>query len=324
MALEKAPPELGRLHDTSILWRVSAWGTAATVALAAAVMITRTDIGAQRLRLAFSSENAAPARSIAQTDNAQRAAARAIEAQRLETQRLETRVRQLAADRDRLIARIASLEHNLDDMTGSIKRELALVAATAPSPPPALSAPVATPPQAGVPAKTADANSTAPSPSEAAVHRVKTETISKAKYETEQETQIQTAVKPAETEPQSQVTIPAAEPVPMPPVRVAAAPASEPAAAHPRKAELGVDVGGARTMEVLNARWVALKANFGPLLDGLHPLVAHDRRPGAIPYRLVVGPLSNGAAAAHVCARFAASRVTCRTTRFAGEHLAQK
>ena len=38
-----------------------------------------------------------------------------------ETRRLEDAVRKLAADRDRLKERIASLERNFDDMTGSIK-----------------------------------------------------------------------------------------------------------------------------------------------------------------------------------------------------------
>jgi len=67
-----------------------------------------------------------------------------------------------------------------------------------------------------------------------------------------------------------------------------------------------------------------VKANFGPMLEGMHPLVVQDRRPGIIPYRLIVGPVPNGAAAAAMCARFAASRVTCRTTKFVGEQLVQQ
>lgn len=38
----------------------------------------------------------------------------------------------------------------------------------------------------------------------------------------------------------------------------------------------------APNMDVLNLRWVAVKANFGPLLTGLHPLAARVQRPGAI------------------------------------------
>ena len=86
--------------------------------------------------------------------------------------------------------------------------------------------------------------------------------------------------------------------------------------------DIAIDLGGARSLEIMQQRWAAVKANFGPLLNGLQPLVAHDSRPNMIPYRLIVGPLPNAAAAAQVCARFAASKVTCRSTKFAGEPLA--
>ena len=85
--------------------------------------------------------------------------------------------------------------------------------------------------------------------------------------------------------------------------------------------DLAVDLGGARSLDIMQARWAAVKANFGPLLNGLQPLVARDTRPNMIPFRLIVGPLPNAAAAAQVCARFAASKVTCRSTKFAGEPL---
>ncbi|MEI9805869.1 MAG: hypothetical protein WDN48_17625 [Pseudolabrys sp.] len=60
------------------------------------------------------------------------------------------------------------------------------------------------------------------------------------------------------------------------------------------------------------------------MLAGMRPLAARDRRPGATDLRLLVGPLANPAAAAALCARFAAVRVTCRTTKFDGEQLAQR
>ena len=100
--------------------------------------------------------------------------------------------------------------------------------------------------------------------------------------------------------------------------------ASAPAATQPGKPELGIDLGGAHSLEILHARWIAVKANFGPFIEGMHPLMVHDTRAGAkIPYRLIVGPLPNGAAAAQLCQKFAASKVNCRTTRFAGEQLTQ-
>jgi hypothetical protein len=76
-------------------------------------------------------------------------------------------------------------------------------------------------------------------------------------------------------------------------------------------------------MEILQARWIAVKANFGPLIEGLRPLAGYDDRPGIIPHRLIVGPLPNGAAAAQLCSRFAASKVPCRPVDYSGEKLVQ-
>jgi hypothetical protein len=104
------------------------------------------------------------------------------------------------------------------------------------------------------------------------------------------------------------------------PLAVAAAtpPADDPSAPP----ALGVDLGSARNLDILNARWIAVKANFGPMLSGMYPLAAADVRPGFKDIRLLVGPLPNGAAAAQLCARFAAVRVTCRPTKFVGDPLA--
>jgi len=189
----------------------------------------------------------------------------------------------LAADRDRLTARLASLERNLDDMTGSIKRQATLAAAAPKAPAPA--APTIAP--LAMPASTDTA-----------------------------------ATWPGTAQTQAAAATP--DPVPLPPTRVAAAPASEPVAEPPRKPEFGVDLGGAPTMDVLSARWAAVKANFGPLLTGLHPLATHDRRPGSTDFRLLVGPLPTAAAATQLCARFVAARVTCRTAKFDGQRLAQQ
>ena len=141
--LDHDPPEIGRLRNTRSLWRLVGWGTLAAMALTGAVLITQTDVGAQRLQLAFAPLTGKPGPALAQVDippsasTAPQAVAsndttKETEALRLETQRLRTELRQLAADRDRLNTRVAGLERNLGDMTGSIKRELSLIAATAP------------------------------------------------------------------------------------------------------------------------------------------------------------------------------------------------
>jgi hypothetical protein len=267
MAIEITPPILDlaegrkRRRDMRALWRLSAWGCAAAVALAALAITTQTEGGSERLALALAPGNP-PVLATELADLKRRALEKDDE-----TKRLATQVVTLAADRDRLTTQLARLEHNLDDMTGSIKRQAAA---------PALS-PLAMP--------AAD-----------------------------------TAAHPSGNAP-AQAVAPVTEPVPMPPVRMATAPANE-AAAEPAKSEYGIDLGGASTMDVLGARWSAVKANFGPLLGGLHPLAAHDQRPGSTAFRLLVGPVANPAAAMQLCSRFAAARVTCRPAKFDGEQLA--
>lgn len=98
MADQEEPPELGRLTDSSFLWRASLWGGAAIVALASAILITQTDIGSQRLQLVFGSEPS-PSRVVTQADFV---AQPDPDMQRRETARLEAQVRELAADRERL------------------------------------------------------------------------------------------------------------------------------------------------------------------------------------------------------------------------------
>jgi hypothetical protein len=121
-----------------------------------------------------------------------------------------------------------------------------------------------------------------------------------------------------------QAETPAADLVPLPPERaVASLPVSE-AVEPPRKAEIGIDLGGAANLEVLNARWTAVKANFGPLLAGLYPRAAERHRQTGSDYRLIAGPLPNNAAAVQLCARFVAARVTCRAVKFDGERMAQR
>lgn len=285
------PPEHGPLRDNTLMWRLSLWGGAATVAVAATLLIVNADPGLDRIVQALSQP--APAQQAAVEDTL----LKRVEAQRVEeNRRLETRLRELAADRDKLSARLATLEQNFSDLTGSIKRDISAVAATAlaarqEAPQTAAPAPVLTAPPATTAAPTVRPEP-APQPSAA-------EVPVRADIAAEKPPQIVN--------------------VPLPPTRVATA--TQVAPEEPRKPELGVDLGGARSMEILQARWVAVKANFGPVIEGLRPLAGYDDRPGIIPYRLIVGPLPNGAAAAQICSRLHASKVPCRPVDYAGEKL---
>lgn len=308
MANITAPPEpdLSNIRKNARarpLWRLFGWGSAASIALAAVALISQTEAGNERLKLALA-YTGEPVLAVAQIPP------RAAETE-AETKRLAAQVRALAADRERLTARIAVLEHNLDDMTGSIKQQSEQLAAAraANTPPPAPSAPATTPvivavapppapalPSLAMPALSETAASWPPKSSET-----------------------------ADPAPPPDASKGAAEPAPIPPVRVAAAPASEPAAEPlpPAKTEFGIDLGGASSIEALRVHWATLKANYGPLLTGLQPLIAqHPKHPSGVTYRLVVGPLPNAAEAARLCARFPVMRTGCHAAKFSGAQLA--
>jgi hypothetical protein len=263
--------------------RLVGWGGAATLALAALALTLQSEAGSERLQTAFAEP--APPQVVAKAEPKAELPSAAPEKD-AETKRLELLVLALAADRERQSARIASLERNLEDMTGSIKQQVAAAAKAItppPAPPPVLAAPVITP-------------------------------LAMAPVS-----------QPATTWPGSpppQAETPAAEAVPLPPERLAALPATEPE--PPRKPEVGIVLGGAANLDVLNARWVAVKANFGPMLAGLYPRAAERHRPTGSDYRLIAGPLPNNAAAVQLCAKFVAARVTCRAVKFDGERMVQR
>ena len=84
-------------------WRLGAWSGIAILCVAAAVVAAYTETGIRRLA---SGDSPVIAGGVATSDS--------------ETRRLADVVRALAADRDRLAARVSALERNLDDVTGSI------------------------------------------------------------------------------------------------------------------------------------------------------------------------------------------------------------
>jgi hypothetical protein len=129
--------------DWSRLTRLLLWGAAAVVAVALAVIAAQTDIGSRRLSAIHSAQGAPKAAPRPAVPTAAQIAPPRFDAEG-EVKRLSEGIRMLAADRDRLIARIATLERNLDDVTGTIARE--------PGPAPASDAPKpAAPPEPPAP-----------------------------------------------------------------------------------------------------------------------------------------------------------------------------
>jgi hypothetical protein len=129
------------------LIRLGTWTSLATVAVLVAVCAAYTQTGVRRIAGLFATEANDPARG---ARNPQ-LAARQFDPE-LEARRLNEQVHILAVDRDRLLARVAVLERNLDDVTGSIPPTAPAAAPTAARPAPVVPQAAVTPaPQAAVP-----------------------------------------------------------------------------------------------------------------------------------------------------------------------------
>ena len=102
-----------RTFDMGSLRRLAIWGGSAAVALLVAVLAGYSDANSRRLMAADAQTTGTPAAQLASR-------LPEIDAQ---TQRLAGVVDGLAADRELLMARIATLERNLEDVTGAIKRQ---------------------------------------------------------------------------------------------------------------------------------------------------------------------------------------------------------
>jgi len=291
MAIEQTPkepdlraPRRRGRELNSLLW-LCGWGAFTAVALTALAIASQTETAGERFRHIFAiNESSAIARMPPRVAQLE-----------TETQRLAAQVRALTTDRDRLAGRIALLESNIDDMTGAIKKQAAATAT-------ALAAKVP-PPTPGAPATAPPASSNPPG---ANVTIAAAETLASA----------------AAPAPKADRAPPPA--VPLPPARVATVSITGPDPTAARQDEFGLDLGGGASIEAVRQRWSTVKANFGPLLSGMHPLAAHDQRPGATGYRLVVGPLPNSVAASGLCAHFSAARTACRAVKFDGEQITQQ
>jgi hypothetical protein len=285
-----APEPVRKKPRDGILMRTAAWGVCAALAVAALLAAAQEPAASKRIERAFSGTNDQP-RPRPLVADASLERERSIKA-------LQARIDALTKDRDRLAGRIASLEHNLEDMTGSIARnesarngatekpEPVAAAAVTPEPPgpaapsvPALlpKGPIVLDPLATPPAGLASILPDAPKPQE-----------QKSEPEAKPPERVAELPPPAEAPKR---------PVPH---------------AHP---EFGIELATAPTMDGLRQSWVSAKANYGPLLVGLSPVAVRDHHPGSKAVRLVAGPVANIAAARKLCARFAELKGNCWPTR---------
>ena len=96
--------------DRRALWRIGSWGVGAVAAVVVAVMANQSSLGLKREQTAAADL----------TRQAQQIQMTARENQN-ETRRLASAVDTLNGDRDRLYARVTSLEQGLDSVTGAIR-----------------------------------------------------------------------------------------------------------------------------------------------------------------------------------------------------------
>lgn len=113
------PPETDERFGKKELLRLGSWGSFAALALTLAVLSTRSDPGARRLALAFSTVTGSTA--VGHPAPEKQLVIRELDPN-FETRKLAETVRLLTADRDRLLVRVTALERNFEDATGSIGR----------------------------------------------------------------------------------------------------------------------------------------------------------------------------------------------------------
>ena len=287
-----------RTFDMGSLRRLAVWGGAATLALLLAVVANYSDANSRRLMAADAQKADAPTAQLASR-------LPEIDAR---TQQLAGVVDGLAAERERLAARIGTIERKLEDVTGAIKRQgvdaggAASAALPAPAPNASAPAPVAAPTIKEVAKEL---------PNDAA----KEVTMSPAPAPLN----ILAARQPAaasEAQP-----APAEAPANLPLIRSDETTAAE--ASH--RIDFGVDVGGALNFDGLRVLWTSTKGSNAALFEGLHPVVAvrENSRTKNAELRLVVGPLAGVESAVHLCASLSMARRYCQPVAFEGQRLTE-
>jgi hypothetical protein len=276
------------------------------VSLIIAVSAVSTDAGFDRARYA-----ARQLREIVAPTGAK--AARPLDAN--EGRRLADTVQMLTTDRERLVARLTELEHNVDDITGSITRFENAMRAPAPSveplqpiSPPAPPLVAMTAPQTVAPPKPAPQPVAPPKPAPQA-----------------------NAVLPPPPAPQPSVTTPFLTPAAARPTDPevtsslatpelpSAEPIAPPAAQSNTvtKRQFGLDLGGSPSEEAARANWNVTLRRHGTLLQGLRPVVVtREHARGGVEYRLVAGPISDASRAARFCAAISAMGGVCQPAMY--------
>lgn len=284
-----APEPAGKTRRDGILLRTAAWGVCAALAVATLLAAAQEPAASKRIERALSGGDAGPAPRPVIAD--------ATQGHERSIKLLQAKIEDLTKDRDRLASRVAALEHNLEDMTGSIAKNDSGKNTATPKPAPIETAAIAPEP---------------PGPAEPAVplllpqgpivlDPLATPPAGVASILPQSQQPQETEREPAHTAPERVAALA--------PPEVAKRPPPHP---HP---EFGIELDTAADMDKLRQSWIAAKANYGPLLVGLSPVAVRDRHPGSKAVRLVAGPLPSIAAAHKLCAQFATLNGRCWPAR---------
>lgn len=284
------------------LCRIALWGTTAATALLVAILTSRSDAGSQR---------------IATTPGATHGAPRQFDAESAARQ-LTQAVRGLTEDRDRLITRLAALEHSPGDITGAIAGQ------SEKATPPAAqgttqtgnlktaNAPAANAPEADAPGADAQAANGAAVPPPWPAGDMPEAGMASS-------TAAAAPVVPPFAGLPSRLPVIFDAPSPR-----QATSALTGAAEGPQSAAYAVDLGSAVSIQTLKARWSGTRSAHPQLFVGLQAVATLKEIPRSkrAELRLVVGPLPSPGAAVELCATLASFRVSCQPTNFDGQHLA--
>lgn len=334
--------------DRRMMWRLGSWGVAAVGAVVVAILASQSQVQLRRDQVATSETFARQAQQIQLV---------AKETQ-VEARRLTLAIETLNSDRDRLYARVTSVEQGLDSVTGSIKRQtvptptaattMPAPATSAASPQPPVTAAATAPPAATEPKPAAElpsipstqvigpvaavappAETTPAKPAQAATSSTTNPAASASLVAWKSMTAPPDATAAKLSEPAPAVEAPSATPETTASVQPATAtepaPAAIEAVATPvARTEFGVDIGGANSVDGLRAIWRGMSKSRS--LNGLRPIITVKERPTGLgmQLRLVAGPLGDAAAAAKICAALTENSRPCETTIFDGQRLAMK
>jgi hypothetical protein len=263
--------------------RLAGWGVAATAALLAVVIAANSTIGRERLFEALAKVNGTAAAEAAKARAEQAAHLARMVVVESDTRRLVEMVRSLAADRERLMARISVLERGLDDVTGSIHKQQAVAPA---NPPPSTGAEPPAKAAAAAPQTTGPAEAPAP-----------------------------TAAAPPPATPPSQPPKRVASVAP-----TAGMPELEAVQLRAAGVDIGgaTSFDGLRTLwSTVAASYPDLFEGLQPIVT-----VRENSKSRAADLRLIAGPLTDVESATHICTMLAAAKRYCRLVTFEGQPLA--